>query len=123
MTGTHDGSIVINIDDVGSFYSGVGYIVPNNTALPSSVAFFNTKDKGETNKFKASIYPIDPRSHYQCEWEQIKDIYPGVTHSKEAEVTTRFKDNELHLEAKTDIGTIVESSIIGRPGDIIKSSV
>ncbi len=56
--GDNEGHIVINIDDLGKYYAGVSYVFPYNIKLPSSVAFFQTKDKKPKSKFKAFTGPF-----------------------------------------------------------------
>lgn len=114
-TGDIEGRSIINIDDLGKYYAGVAYVLPDNEKLPISAVFFQTKDKNAKNDFKAYITPIDPRTGLPCMWKDIEKFYPGITHSKEADVTVRFKENELNLKAKTDIGIKIESNIIKKP--------
>ncbi|MCK4828487.1 FRG domain-containing protein [bacterium] len=113
--GDNEGLIIINVDDLGEYYEGVSYIFPDDIKLPSSATLIRTKDKKPKNKFKAFINPIDPRTSLPCLWKDIEQLYPGITHSKEADVIVHFKENELYLNAKTDIGIKMESNIVKKP--------
>ncbi len=113
--GDYEGKIIINIDDLGEYYEGVSYVFPDNIKLPSSVAFFQTKDKKPKNEFKAVTIPINRITGLPLLREDFEKIYPGITHSKEADVIIHFKENELYLNAKTDIGIRMESNIVKKP--------
>lgn len=114
-TGDNEGQIIINIDDIGDSYAGITYIMPDNQKLPSAAAYFQTDDKSAEINFKAFINHVDPRTGLQCDWAEIKDLYPGIIHSSDAAVTVNFTENNLHLKAKTNIGTEIESNIIRKP--------
>jgi len=113
--GDNEGHIIINIDDLGKYYAGVSYVLPDNIKLPPSVAFFQTKDKKPKNEFKAFTSPINPITGIPLLEKDFEEFYPGITHSKEADVIIQFKENELYLNAKTDIGIRIESNIVKKP--------
>lgn len=121
IEGENKGRIILNIDDIGKYYSGVAFIFPDDQKLPISASFFQTKDKNEKFDFTAYIRPIKPETGLICEWQEIMNNYPGVTLSSQAAVSGYFKENEkekentLHLKAKTDIGTEYECNIVNKP--------
>lgn len=110
--GEIEGKIIINIDDLRTYYSGVAYLFPDNKKLPTTASFFRTIDKNEIFSFKAFISPINPRNGLTCEWKDIIEFYPNITLSTEAFVSGYFEENELYLNIKTNIGTKLESKII-----------
>jgi hypothetical protein len=102
--GSVEGNITVNIDEVGDHYEAVAYIKPNETNIPSTVAHILTVDKQLKQKVVARVNPIHPTAWYQCEWEEIKNLYPeGITHSKRADVTLILTDGKLHVDAISDI--------------------
>jgi len=113
--GDNEGQIIINVDDRGTYYEGVAFLIPDNKLLPSSAGFFGTKTKKNKGKFIAHTVPIDPRNSLPTLWENIEQLYPGVSHSKEAQVNYHFEQNELHLTSKTDLGTQIETDIFKKP--------
>ena len=116
VKGELKGQIILNIDDLGQNYGGVAFVLPDNKEMPSSAGFFQTKDKQPENNFKAYTMPIDPRTGLPSIWNDIKNLYPpGIAHSEEAEIKITFQENKLHLKAKTDLGTHIESTIIKKP--------
>ena len=110
--GDYEGKIIINIDDLGEYYEGVSYVFPYNIKLPSSVAFFQTKDKKPESKFKAFTDPLHPINGIPLLEKDFEKFYPGITHSKKANGIIHFKENELYLNAKTDMGIRMESNIV-----------
>ncbi|MCP4637596.1 MAG: hypothetical protein GY848_14105 [Methyloversatilis sp.] len=87
-SGSTDGAVMINIDEVDDHFEGVAYLNPSTTDIPASVAFLSTANKGEEQDAKAYIFPIDPRTGFRGDWEQIKGLYgEGVAHSSEAKET------------------------------------
>ena len=121
--GSVDGNIMVNIDELDNHYEGVAYTIPSEKNIPSSIAYLSTKNKNKSQKITAYIYPLDPRNAYQCEWEDIKNLYPAdVTHSKEAEITLKIVKGELRINATTDIGTTLKS-VLTKPSDDNKSKI
>lgn len=72
-TGGQTGQIILNIDDLGSYFSGIAFTLPDNARMPSTVSPFQTKDKSENFTFTAATIPIDPRTHLpSCSrWDSI----------------------------------------------------
>lgn len=109
------GRIYINVDDLGDTYAGLAFILPDNGTLPSSAVPFVTSDKKSNTSFTAPTIPIDPRTGLTSTWPQIQHLYPGIHHSSEADVNIHFTENNLHLTAKTNLGTTVISDIFKKP--------
>lgn len=114
--GTYEGSLsgglMINIDEVDDHYEGVAYVNPNVEGMPSTVAHLSTNSKASKQKAIAFLNPVDPRTGYQCDWEDIKDLFPkDVQHSKQAKVNLQLKDGKLTIHAVSDIGVILNSTI------------
>jgi len=110
-----EGSLMVNIDELSDHYEAVAYIRPNDKRIPSSVAYLGTENKNNKQKTKAFLNAVDPRSGFQCKWEQIKDLYEeDVSHSNEADVTLELADVKLHIDAVSDIGVMLQS-ILTKP--------
>lgn len=109
------GQIIINVDDRGDYFSGVSFTLPDDKHFPASAGFFRSQDKSKDFTFTAFTSPIDPRTGLPIQWENIQQLYPGFSHSKTAAVSGHFEDNEIFLNAHTDIGIQIESHIIRKP--------
>ena len=110
-SGSRQGTITVNVDERSSHYEGFAYLDDDDPQnIPSVAVSFRTLDKDHSFKVRTSaMVPIDPFSGFPTSlsiWEeQIKKHYPAnVTMSKWADVTGSWKDNELNLSWKSDIG-------------------
>ena len=111
-TGNVDGEIMVNIDELDDCYEGVAYLNPNEKGIPSTVAYLNTENKENEQKVVAFVNPVDPRTGYQCQWEEIKHLYgDDATHSKNAEVHLKLDDNKLIIDAVSDIKAKVSCTL------------
>jgi hypothetical protein len=114
-SGDVEGTLILNIDEVSEQYRGVAYIRPNDDNIPSSVAYFKTKDRNASQVLKAEIYPFDPMTGYQSTWDQVKKHYSGnITHSSESEITINFIESKrkLTISAISKIGTKLKTELI-----------
>ena len=108
-----EGHIILNVDDLGKNFGGVAYVLPDEKNMPATAAFFQTTDKKTETNFKAYTMPVDPRCGLPSSWDNIKELFPpDISHSKEANVSAIFSENELFVKAKTDLGIEVESRIV-----------
>lgn len=124
-TGSVEGNVMINIDEVDDHFRGVAYVRPHDIRIPSSIAYFKTNDKSTSQKLIAEIYPIDPSTGFQSTWEQVKKYYSDdVTHSNESDVKIKFfkSKNKLSIKSKSQIGTVLEAEI-ERPAESSKSKI
>lgn len=121
-SGNTTGTIMINIDEVDDHFEGVAYLHPRDTQLPGSVAYFATKDKGGQHLVTAFTEPIDPRTGFQTSWEDLKGLYPGVDHSKKAEVQIKQDENSLNVDGTTDLGITVTAKLT-RPNQKFESKI
>ena len=122
-TGSAEGRLMINIDEVDDHYEVVVYANPKDKLIPSSVAYITTKNKNKNQKTTAYINPVDPRNGNQYKWEEIKNLYPPeVMHSDQAEVTFKVRSGKLHVKSTSDIGLELESTLT-KPSDDVESKV
>jgi len=100
-----DGNIVVNIDERETYYQGVAYTHPDNRALPSSFAYFKTKNKELKCQLRTdALLPLDPSTTNVTTWDLIKDKYPNLVFSNYADVTISLENGALTLSWKTDLG-------------------
>lgn len=121
--GTVDGRLMLNIDEVDNHYEAVAYLNPHNRSIPSSVAYVVTENKLSEQETIAYVNPVDPRTGFQCTWEEIKHLFgPETTHSSQAKVTLKLIEGSLYVDALSDIGVIVKS-VLGMPSKSGKSKI
>ncbi len=116
-SGSIDGNIMVNIDEEENHIETVAYINPTDRNLPNSVAIGAIKNIKEKT-FNVDVFPVDPKTWLICEWDDIKHLYPAdFKHSKKAEVSLITKDGKLLLNANTDIGAQLVSTLQKRGED------
>ena len=121
--GSVEGKIMVNVDEVEDHYEAVAYVNPTEKHFPISVAYLVTKNKDVEQKVVAYVNPVDPRTGYQCKWDEIKDLYPAnVSHSKKADVSLRYEGGELHIDTISDIGVKLISTLT-KPSDKDESKI
>lgn len=111
-TGSTDGQIIINVDEVDDHYEIEATMNPSDNALPSSRAYITTENKNKKHKVKAYINPINPETSSDGDWEYIKKHYPQVVdHSKEADVDISFQKEKVVVKAISDLNVTLQSTI------------
>jgi hypothetical protein len=78
--GTSSGTIIVNIDDRGTYYQGVAYLLESDQTLPGSATFFRTPDKNPNHKFRTKdIFALHPGTGDPILWDDnLKKHYPSV---------------------------------------------
>lgn len=121
--GSAEGLVMINIDQVDNHYEGVAYINPSTKDIPASVAYLSTENTDVEQEITAYINPVDPRTGFQCKWEDIQNLYgEGVVHSSKATVNLRIDDNRLHVNALSNIG-ITFTAVLEKPPEDDESKI
>ena len=110
-TGTTEGNIIINIDEMNNNYEGVAYVIPTDKSFPSAAAHFSTENKSSKQHLIASINAIHPENLTQCSWDDIKHLYKGINFSKEARLSVEFQNEILQIDVITDIGVSVSTKL------------
>lgn len=125
-----DGKIMINIDEVGDHFEGVAYLYPTEkNQFFYTIAYFSTQNKNTNQATKAIIFPIHPRTGFQCTWEDIKtlakelggDLEEG-TYTSNADVNVSVQHNRLHINAISAIGDTV-TAVLDKSSGIAKSKI
>jgi hypothetical protein len=105
--GTNNGLIIVNIDDRGTCYEGVAYLLDFLIGLPHLAAFFKTETKDNNFKLRTQlIMPINPLSGIADIWENCKKSFvENITIPEYADVEGKWDDKNLTLKWSTNIGT------------------
>jgi hypothetical protein len=115
VTGGNLGQIIINIDDRGDYYSGVGSFLSKQQNMPNSVGRFRTMNKDTESTFKIYFSPINPVTGFEDLWEDVKKYYPNTVYPKEVTGSLSINENELRVKIVSDLGIQMESAIIKKP--------
>jgi hypothetical protein len=123
-SGSTGGTIVVNVDERELNYQGVAYLHPQDSALPTTAAYFKTPSKETAFQFRTElIHAIHPDSGNAVPWEAVKQRFPGTAaFSNYADVTGSWSDESLTLSWQSDIGgagsCILPRSNVGKPSDL-----
>jgi len=111
-SGSVDGKAIVNIDEVDDHYEGVAFLHPATREVPASVAHIETSNKDKEQIATAYIFPIDPRTGFQGDWEEVKKLYgEGVVHSSQANVNLKVLANTLYIDAVSDLGVTFSAAL------------
>lgn len=106
-SGSSNGRIILNVDDLSSHFGGVASLHAENNDLPSVAAGFHTRNKDREFNFRTDwIQPIDPHSGMPVSWDVIKNQYPNnVSISSYADVSGTWDEDTVTLSWATEIGS------------------
>jgi hypothetical protein len=110
--GSNQGLLVVELDDRGTRYEGTAFAYDSNPALPAFAAFINTPDKAARQNLTLSLFPIDKRTLEPVTLEQFAAQGSGVAVPRFASATIAFDNDELSVEARTDIGTHISCRML-----------
>lgn len=126
-SGTSKGRIILNVDDVASYFGGVAFLHSDNV-VPSVAVGFHTRNKDRTFSFRTDwIHPIDRNTGIIAPWETIKTQYPNnVIFSSYADIRGTWNEEELTLSWTSEIGNtgscVLQRSKADNPSSLIPSS-
>lgn len=115
-TGANNGQLILNLDDLGTYYQGVAYLVTDDNKMPSSAGFFRANKNG--NKLECRTYavlPIDPRTGVTGDWNQLNKAYPNITLAEYADIQASTKGNSLKLKSVTNLDSTITATLKREP--------
>jgi hypothetical protein len=113
FSGTNSvGTILINIDDMGTHYAGHAVLYNDNTLLPHVFALIRTQDKGNAFHLCPDLLSVHPHTGEPAAWDQIAPLFaPNIIFPKRADVDLEVNDKTLKVRWKTEIGTVGSAEI------------
>jgi len=111
-TGTNQGHMIFDVDDVGTHFEGRVYAYDSTSGLPATTAFVQTANKDNPFEAYLNLYPmIEPVADAR-DWKDVAANFPtGTAFPATAYAKASWDDNALTLEATTNIGTFVTASL------------
>jgi hypothetical protein len=111
-SGTNNGTLFINLDDMGSHYAGNVFAYDDNTSLPFAYSYIRTPDKQTSCHLCLDFVPLHPHTGDASTWAQISSLFaPSVTFPRRAEADFDLDNGTLKVRWKTDIGTFGSADI------------
>ncbi len=106
-TGTNQGLLVIDLDDVGTHCDGTAVALNSNAALPPMLAdLVNVSNGQQAFVLRAMTMPIDRASGRPVVWDEIKKNYPDdLVIPSHADITLNVGVDTSQISWTTNIGT------------------
>lgn len=122
-SGSNNGSIVVDIDELPSCFVGVAYLNETNPSLPKSIVNFITLNKEKDFQFRTTtISPVNPTTGLVDVWDSLNNYYSEVRIPEYADVTGSWDENELTLSWSTNVDThgtcVLPRSSAAKPSEI-----
>ncbi len=105
-SGTNRGTVVVDIDDMGSYYQGVGSVWDSNGELPNSLVRFTTRDKAEQQTFAGvPIIALDRAGDILAPDALARFRTAGGVFPNSADVALSLQEDGLKIEWTTSVRT------------------
>lgn len=106
-TGNSDGTIMLNIDEVGGQFLAVAYLRSTNRLLPDLTVYIETKDLNSIQEVDARLLATNPDTGLDVKWSELKKThYKNVRLNDKPKVCLSLTDEGLHIVSKSDLGLI-----------------
>lgn len=106
-TGTNQGLLIVDLDDLGTHYEGSAAALDSNMALPPMLAMLFNVPKGQQQvQLRAGLLPIDRATGRAVSWKDIKNNYSAdVTVPSYADITWAVGTESSDISWTTNVGT------------------
>ena len=92
------GRLLIDVDELDDCFQGYAVLQPTNGALPVAFTRFLTADKKLPFRFTANLFCLDPRNLEPVAWQDVQQLFPGITLAPNADVTIDLKNSQLEVD-------------------------
>jgi hypothetical protein len=104
-SGTNTGTLVADLDDVGTHYTGVVFGYDFNPAVPRAFAHVAIPKGKTTFSLRIGLSPVDRGSGRRLTLQDLAKKYPGVQTPTHADTKWKVTPTQIVLEWRTNIGT------------------
>jgi FRG domain len=115
-SGTNTGTIVADLDDVGTNYAGVVFGYENNLGAPRTFAHVEIPKGKATFSLRAGLVHSERGSGSLVTPESLAQKFPGVQMPTHADTEWEVTPNQISLKWKTNIGTNGEGRMVKSEG-------
>jgi hypothetical protein len=104
--GTNEGTLVVDLDEVGDHYEGSAVALESNPSLPPTFALLNVPKRQKSFQLRTPLMPIERVSGRAVSWDELKKNYPpDVTIPDYADTKWEVGTNTIEIFWVTNIGT------------------
>ena len=113
-TGTNQGLLVVDLDDVGACCEGTAVALDSNLALPPTVAgLVNVPKDQQQFQLRAPLIPIDRTTGRAVTWDEIKENYAAdVRVPDHADISWVVGTSSSEVLWTTNIGTSGRATVV-----------
>jgi hypothetical protein len=112
-SGTNNGTLFINLDDMGSHYAGNVFAYDDNTSLPFTYSYIRTPNKQTSCHLSLELAPLHPHTGDPSNWIQISSLFAANTVCpRRAEADFELDNGVLKVRWRTDIETFGSADIV-----------
>jgi FRG domain len=115
-SGTNTGTIVADLDDVGTHYAGVVFAYDNNVGVPRTSTLVEIPKDKATFSLRAGLLHSERGSGSLVTPESVAQRFPGVQTPTHADTEWEVTPNEISLKWRTNIGTNGEGRMVKAEG-------
>jgi hypothetical protein len=109
-TGTNPGTVIVDVDDCGSYFQGTAALFEDEAGLPGSFIRFRTADYGSEHHLDSRpVVPLDPFNYNIADRQDLirryKDAGQELSFPEAATVDFKLEGDILNASWTTDLGT------------------
>jgi len=110
------GTIVFDLDDMGTHFEGYAYVFPENQLEPRVAFFIKTNDKKRKFELSLKPLPIHPDTGFFVPWEQIAQRFPNTALPSLIKAKFSYSNKSMKIEWQSDKNTNGNVSLEKRQG-------
>lgn len=114
--GSTIGTVVFDIDDMGTHYMGIAYVFPVNQLEPHLAFYIKTSDRKWNFELSLEPIPIHPHTRLFVRWEQIAQLYPNIDFPSLIKAKFSYSNKIMKIEWQSDKNTNGQVSLEKRQG-------
>ncbi|MFN3231972.1 MAG: FRG domain-containing protein [Alphaproteobacteria bacterium] len=102
--GATPGKVLLDLDQVGEVFAGSAYLIPDDHAMPATLAEIRTPDGGLQHDLTVPTVPIHRGRRLPMSFQELTAQYPTVVHAAYANVSLKLIGPELRVSFTAPTG-------------------
>jgi hypothetical protein len=105
FTGTNNGSLIVELDDVGGGYEGFFIAIDQNPALPNVRGDFIAPKNSEKFSLRVFLTAVDRATGNPILADALKSTFPTAIQAKYTDSNWSVSDKQIDVSWSSDLGT------------------
>lgn len=97
VLGATPGRVLLDLDQFDGGFIGSAYLIPDDGALPATLAQIRTADCGVEHQLTSSTVPIHPGRRLPMSFQELVEQFPTVSHAPVADISLKLIGSELYV--------------------------